>query len=223
MALCNKDDAKVLLGRTEADTGDDELIARMCVIASQWIAAECGRYDEVLGVSLLEQFVERVELHGGALPYVDLAGWPIHRTGQTFEVRSADNLAAVAAADLLVENTDWTLRRSRLLHLEYGRNLFTAFTMTGGWLQVKYSGGWTPADLPPEAAPTPGWPEVPQPVRDAAALLAAHLFRNKDFFGSRSFQVGTGTIDQVVKDIHVVDAIGAAINPLKPPARIGIG
>jgi hypothetical protein len=55
------------------------------------------------------------------------------------------------------------------------------------------------------------------PIGDACALLAFHLYQNKDHFGQQSFQVGTAEITQVVRDIDgLLGAIKAAFGHLRP-------
>jgi hypothetical protein len=218
MALCTTADVKAIIGRD--DDEDDVIIATMCTLASNWIAADAGRFDHAAGRSLLEAFANRVEYHEGAAPFVDLAGFPIVGA---IEVRSALQRDEVDTADVLTVNSEYAVKRTRVSHLEYGRDLFTDFTLAGGWVRVKYNGGWVRADIPDEEAPLPGYAEVPAALRQAAAFLAHHLFKNKENFGARSFNVGTATIEQVVRDLDVVGAITAVVNPLKSAARLGIG
>jgi hypothetical protein len=208
--LCTIADIKTLLQRDDAD--DDALLTSLARMASDWLANWVGRYDDERGNgSLLEYFDGREETHPGDKPFVRPRGYPIYSVPS---LKAANALPDLADADELVADEDYRLNFTRIDHLTNGRDLGRPFTARGGFVRFTYYGGWWPAengDAPPSVRP------VPAANRDACALLAFHLYQNKDHFGQQSFQVGTAEITQVVRDIDgLLGAIKAAFGHLRP-------
>ncbi len=217
--LCTVDDIKTLMGRTDGD--DDALIGQMAALASNWCAHHCGRYDAASGQSLIEAFTGRVEEFPAGEPHVDLAGYPLAPDAGLVVV-VASNRANLDTETPLTAGVDYHYGGlSRLYRLSTGRRSGRAFGWVSGWVRVTYAGGWHPAD---SADPVPaGFAAVPPLHRSACATLAKHLFENRDHFGQRSFQVGTATIDTVVRDLGVVAIVQQAFDGLRGAAAIGIG
>ena len=214
MSLCSVDDVKTLLGRT--DTEEDQAISAMVDLASRWLAAHIGRVCSSSGTSLLEYFTDRVETLDAGESFVDLLGYPV--VGDIVVVESS-TLPGLDTATPLTANVDYRLEHSRVIRLTSGRDLGKPFAIVGGFVKVTYSGGW----WAPDATGTmpDGWCAVPAAQRQAATVLARHLFQYKDHFGQRSIEVGTATISEVIRDLNVIGVINTVFDPLK--ISVGLG
>jgi hypothetical protein len=214
--FCTLADVKALLGRT--DTDDDALLTRMVHLATHWMARWAGRYDTATGANLMVTFRNRVEVHPGDDTFVSLLGYPVvvvppagFDDGSPMTVRAANVLGDVATATPMVADADYRRDGSRLWRLTAGRELGAHYTLPGGFVQVTYCGGWISAD--PTLLSYSGQVDIPPDVREAAALQAMHIFRNKDYLSQQSVHVGTATI-QVVEKV-LLEAVRDVMRPYR--------
>lgn len=222
--LCTLEEVKTQLQRlSEADTADDATITAMARMASDWLAYWVDAFDpnppEGQGSSLLEYFVDRVQTEEiwQAQPFVRLAGFPVVAVS---EVLASATDYGLDDETPLEHRHEWRLDGRSVVRLTGGRSLGQSIAPIGGFCRITYSGGWWPADADPEEIPE-GWSPVPQSKRDAAAFVAAHLYRHRENFGQRVTNVGTATINEVATKIEaLMDAVQRAFGHLK---FVGIG
>jgi len=182
---------KAALGKLTADDRDD-LISAAISAASRWIDRRCGRYFYADRTPSTRTF-----RGSGSTVFVDLD-----------EILLVDDIASATGVTVAVGTTTYTPVSS------FDLGPFNSPVWGRPYNEIRAAAGWLVGYQLVQVTAKWGWPAVPDEISQAAALLAARLYRRKDSPAGVFGNADTGLARISRTDADVEALIAPYINPV---------